>query len=194
MVLFLDKTNRILDFLCLLMTWSTNQQTSVCKISNCRFAVYILLLAIYRNIDAIMRHTLFTTIFWYIPLLEIYRLWCEPFYCYFRLRLATCCQGCWTKMLYVSPLMSCVKVVISVMFFKLSLYQQSLNTCMYLHVYLICHHFVFQEKNIGEEAWNEFSLSLIAGISRVWNLDDFFLFIGYVAYRLPIIVYIIYYR
>lgn len=110
MVLFLDKTNRILDFLCLLMTWSTNQQTSVCKISNCRFAVYILLLAIYRNIDAIMRHTLFTTIFWYIPLLEIYRLWCEPFYCYFRLRLATCCQGCWTKMLYVSPLMSCVKV------------------------------------------------------------------------------------
>lgn len=65
-ILFLNKTNYRLDFLCLALI---NQSTQVFVKKNFRrVAVYILVPAIYRNIDTIMRHTLFTTILLYIPL------------------------------------------------------------------------------------------------------------------------------
>lgn len=133
-ILFLNKTNHRLDFLCLLPTWSTNQHTSVCKNFDCCVAVYILVPAIYRNIDTIMRHTLFTTILLYIPLRYIgpdvnlsFVISDSSLLPVVRDAEQGCCMY---------PLRSCVKVVISVMFLKLSLHQQSFKTCMLFAIIL----------------------------------------------------------
>lgn len=101
---------------------------------DCCVAVYILVPAIYRNIDTIMRHTLFTTILLYIPLRYIGPDVNLPFVISDSSLLPVVRdaeQGC-----CMYPLRSCVKVVISAMFLKLSLYQQSLKTCMLFAIIL----------------------------------------------------------
>lgn len=131
-ILFLNKTNHRLDFLCLALI---NQSTQVFVKKNfCRVAVYILVLAIYRNIDTIMRHTLFTTILLYIPLRYIgpdvnlsFVISDSSLLPVVRDAEQGCCMY---------PLRSCVKVVISVMFLKLSLHQQSLKTWMLFAIIL----------------------------------------------------------
>lgn len=97
-------------------------------------AVYILVPAIYRNIDTIMSHTLFTTILLYIPLRYIGPDVNLSFVISDSSLLPVVGdaeQGC-----CMYPLMSCVKVVISVMFLKLSLHQQSLKTWMLFAIIL----------------------------------------------------------
>lgn len=97
-------------------------------------AVYILVPAIYRNIDTIMRQTLFTTILLYIPLRYIgpdvnlsFVISDSSLLPVVRDAEQGCCMY---------PLRSCVKVVISVMFLKLSLHQQSLKTWMLFAIIL----------------------------------------------------------
>lgn len=130
-ILFLNKTNHRLDFLCLALI---NQSTQVFVKKNFRrVAVYILVPAIYRNIDTIMRHTLFTTILLYIPLRYIgpdvnlsFVISDSSLLPVVRDAEQGCCMY---------PLRSYVKVVISVMFLKLSLHQ-SLKTWMLFAIIL----------------------------------------------------------
>lgn len=133
-ILFLNKTNHRLDFLSLLPTWSTNQHTSVCK------KFWLLCCCLYfgtgnlQKYRSIMRHTLFTTILLYIPLRYIgpdvnlsFVISDSSLLPVVRDAEQGCCMY---------PLRSCVKVVISVMFLKLSLHQQSLKTWMLFAIIL----------------------------------------------------------
>lgn len=132
-ILFLNKTNHRLDFLCLALI-NQSTQVFVKKNFDCCVAVYILVPAIYRNIDTIMRHTLFTTILLYIPLRYIgpdvnlsFVISDSSLLPVVRDAEQGCCMY---------PLRSYVKVVISVMFLKPSLHQQSFKTCMLFAIIL----------------------------------------------------------
>lgn len=132
-ILFLNKKNHRLDFLCLAFINQSTQVFVKKKIPSCCF-LYFRTPAIYRNIDTIMRHTLFTTILLYIPLRYIgpdvnlsFVILDSSLLPVVRDAEQGCCMY---------PLRSCVKAVISVMFLKLSLHQQSLKTWMLFAIIL----------------------------------------------------------
>lgn len=131
-ILFLNKTNHRLDFLCLALI-NQSTQVFVKKICPSCYCLYFGTgnLQKYRSI---MRQTLFTTILLYIPLRYIGPDVNLPFVISDSSLLPVVRdaeQGC-----CMYPLRSCVKVVISVMFLKLSLHQQSLKTWMLFAIIL----------------------------------------------------------